>query len=136
VKLTLAAAVCLERADDVARLLPDASAEDRHIALEAAAFNGKAQAVGMLIGLGVDVNAYNIGVQYHATPLHNAVCSGSLEAVKMLVEAGAKVDAKDTAYEATPLRWAEYCLREGKDVSQTNHYAATVSYLLEKGANE
>ncbi|MBZ5621659.1 MAG: ankyrin repeat domain-containing protein [Acidobacteriia bacterium] len=39
VKLTLAAAVCLERTKDVACLARDASAEDRHIALEAAAFN-------------------------------------------------------------------------------------------------
>jgi len=100
VKLTLAAAVCLERAEDVARLLPESSAEDRHIALEAAAFNGKVKAIGMLISLGVDVNAYNTRVQYHATPLHNAVCSGSLEVVKTLVEAGAKVEAKDTAYQA------------------------------------
>ncbi len=136
VRLTLAVAVCLERAEDVARLLPESNAEDRHIALEAAAFNGKVKAIGMLISLGVDVNAYNTRVQYHATPLHNAVCSGSLEAIKMLVEAGAKVDAKDTAYQATPLIWAEYYVREGKSDNHAKDYAAIVSYLREKGANE
>ncbi len=107
-ELTLAAAVCLDRGDDVARLLRDASADDLHAALEAAAFHGKASATGMLIGLGVDVKAYNRAVQPIATPLHNAVCSGSLDVVRMLVEAGANVDAKDTAYQATPLAWAEY----------------------------
>jgi ankyrin repeat protein len=136
IKLTLAAAICLERMDDVARLLPEASAEDRHIALEAAAFNGITQAIGMLIRLGVDVNAYNINVQYHATPLHNAVCSGSFEAVKKLVEAGAKVDAKDTAYQATPLTWAEYYLRGGTSGNPAKQYAAIVDYLREKGRNE
>src|SRR5258706_5880836 len=80
VKLTLAAAVCLGRAEDVARLLPEASAEDRHIALEAAAFNGRAQAIGMLIGLGADGNGYNIKGQDHATPVRQAVCAGDLEA--------------------------------------------------------
>lgn len=94
-EVTLAAAVCLERTDDVARLLREASAEDRQLALEAAAFNGKSQEIGRLIGLGADVNVYNIRVQYHAAPLHNAVCSGSFQAVKMLVEAGAKLDTKD-----------------------------------------
>ena len=136
VKLTLAAAVCLELTDDVSRLLPEASAEDRHIALEAAAFNGKAQAIDMLIGHGVDVNAYNTRVQYHATPLHNAVCSGSLVAVRMLVDAGAKPAAKDTAYQATPLAWAEYYVREGKGDNNGKDYASIVSYLREKGANE
>jgi len=133
VKLTLAAAVCLERTGDVASLLPDAGADDRHIALEAAAFNGKTQALGMLIDLGVDVNAYNSAVQYHATPLHNAVCSGSFEAVRMLVEAGAKLDAKDTAYQATPLTWAEYYLREEKGDKVSKQYAGIVDYLREKG---
>jgi ankyrin repeat protein len=136
VKLTLAAAVCLERTDDVARLLRDTSAEDRHIALEAAAFNGKTQAIGMLIEFGVDINAYNIAVQYHATPLHNAVCSGSFEAVRMLAEAGAKLDAKDTAYQATPLTWAEHYLREEKADNPAKQYAAIVTYLREKGRND
>src|SRR5258707_15538907 len=90
----------------------------------------------MLIGLGVDVNAYNLRVQYHATPLHNAVCSGSLEAVKTLVEAGAKVDAKDTAYQATPLIWAEDYVREGKSDNHAKHYSKIVGYLREKGAKE
>jgi len=95
-----------------------------------------AQAIGMLIGLAVDVNAYNIRVQYHATPLHNAVCSGSFEAVKMLVEAGAKLETKDTVYQSTPLTWAEYYLREEKGDNPAKQYAAIVTYLREKGRNE
>lgn len=129
VKLTLAAALCLGRMDDATRLARNASAEDRQLALEAAAMNGKVPALAMLIDLGVDVNAYNTHVQYHATPLHNAVSSGSLEAVKMLVEAGAKVGTKDTAYQATPLTWAAYFLREEKNKKQ---YAEIVAYLREK----
>jgi peptide-methionine (S)-S-oxide reductase len=36
------------------------------------------------------------------------VYSGSLDAVKVLVEAGADLETKDTIYEGTPLGWAEY----------------------------
>ena len=133
VKLTLAAALCLGRMDDAARLVREANAEERRIALEAAAMNGKTQALAMLIDLGVDVNAYNTRVQYHATPLHNAVCSGSLEAVKMLVEAGAHLDARDTAYQATPLTWAEYYARKETRRDSAKQYAAIVNYLREQG---
>jgi ankyrin repeat protein len=130
-QLTLAAAICLGRIDDAARLAQEASPEERHLALEAAAMNGQVQALATLIDLGVDVNAYNTRVQSHATPLHNAVCSGSLEAVRTLVETGAKVDAKDTVYQATPLTWAEYCLRNQHNPAK--QYAAIVDYLREKG---
>jgi len=130
VKLSLAAALCLERVEDATRLAQDASAEDRQLALEAAAINGRVRALSVLLNLGVDVNAYNTRVQYHATPLHNAASSGSLEAVKMLVEAGAKVGTKDAAYQATPLTWAEYFLREEKNKKQ---FAEIVAYLREKG---
>jgi ankyrin repeat protein len=130
-KLTLATALCLGRIDDAARLAREASVEERHIALEAAAMNGQVQALATLIDLGVDVNAYNVRVQYHATPLHNAVCSGSLAAVRMLVETGANVDTKDTVYQATPLTWAEYYLRDENHPAK--QYAAIVNYLREKG---
>jgi peptide-methionine (S)-S-oxide reductase len=131
-QLTLAVAFCLGRMDDAARLAREASAEERHVALEAAAMNGVTQALGTLIDLGVDVSAYNTQVQYHATPLHNAVCSGSLEAVRMLVEAGARVDLKDAAYQATPLTWAEYYLREAKSGGSAKQYGAIVDYLRER----
>jgi peptide-methionine (S)-S-oxide reductase len=128
-RLTLAAAVCLGRQEDVARLLPEASAEDKHVVLESAAFNGNAQAIARAIGWGVDVNTYNFKVQYDATPLHNAVCSGSLEAVKVLVKAGAKLDAKDKAYQATPLSWAEYYLSQVESNPPRKQYAEIVAYL-------
>jgi hypothetical protein len=117
------------RLDDANRLAQNAGNEDRQLALEAAAMNGRVRALAVLIDLGVDVNAYNTKVQYHATPLHNAVSSGSLEAVKMLVEAGARVGTEDAAYQATPLTWAEYFLREEKNKKQ---YAEIVAYLREK----
>jgi hypothetical protein len=110
--LTLPAAVCTRRMDDVARLAPAASAGDRQAALSCAALYGHAEALSMLIDLDVDLNAYSpVGYHMHATPLHHAVDSGSLDAVKILVEAGARLDAKDLSYQATPLGWAEHLQR-------------------------
>jgi len=45
---------------------------------------------------------------YHATPLHHAAVSGSLETVKLLVGVGADLTARDSIHEETPLGWAEY----------------------------
>jgi ankyrin repeat protein len=101
--LTLTAAICLGRRADIARLAAGASAEDKQKALAAAAYNGRLDAIDTAIALVADPNAPNVGLNPDATALHNAVCSGSLDAVQKLVEAGAKVDAKDGPYHATPL---------------------------------
>jgi ankyrin repeat protein len=42
------------------------------------------------------------------TPLHQAALAGHDAVVRLLVERGARLDIKDTIYEATPLEWAEY----------------------------
>lgn len=105
---TLASALCLGRSEDAERLARTATAEDRQIALVAAAVNGDAPALSFLIGLGVDMDAYSIVIHPHATALHQAVAAGSLGAVKTLVEAGARLDIRDRIYRGTPLDWAEY----------------------------
>ena len=70
--------------------------------------------------LGVDLNAPCAELYAHATALHHAVSSGSLDAVKVLVEAGAALDRKDTVYGGTPLGWAEY----GKRAEMTEYLRA------------
>ena len=111
-KLTLLAAVCMGRMEGVTRLVRDASAYERQDALAAAAFYGQAHILAFLIDLGVDVNAYSPpGFHSHATALHQAVDSGSLDAVKVLVEAGADLSMRDRLYQTTPLDWAEYLQR-------------------------
>lgn len=105
---TLAAALCLGRDSDAERLLRTASASDRQIALVAAAINGRTQALAKLIAAGVDIDAYSIVIHPHATALHQAVFSGSLDAVQTLVQAGARLDIRDKIYDGTPLQWAEH----------------------------
>jgi ankyrin repeat protein len=113
--LTLTAAVCLGRRDDIARLAKEATTQEKQKALAAAAYNGRLDAIATAIALGADPNAPNVGLNPNATALHNAVCSGSLAAVQQLVEAGASVDAKDSLYKATPLVWAEYFVQKSAD---------------------
>jgi peptide-methionine (S)-S-oxide reductase len=131
-ELTLAAALCLGRADDTARLAPGSTAPDRQVALAAAALNGNAQALQTLIALGVKLDAYSTGIHPHATALHHAVGAGSLDAVKILVEAGAALDIKDTLHHGTPLDWAEYGQREASDPGPAAKYAAIAAYLRKR----
>lgn len=120
--VSLASALCLARWDDVRRLGPTASAEDKQFGLVLSALKGKAEALAK-VGLGVDLDAPCANLYSHATALHHAVYSGSLDAVKVLVEAGAGLDTKDAIYEGTPLGWAEH----GKQVE-------IAEFLREKGA--
>ena len=106
--LTLATALCLERWDDVDRFAGSTTAREKQFAMILAALRGKADALRRVIGMGVDVNAVSPDLYAHATALHHAVYSGSLDAVRVLVEAGAQLGARDSAHDATPLGWAEY----------------------------
>jgi peptide-methionine (S)-S-oxide reductase len=130
--LTLPVALCLERWDDVPRLMEAATAEEKQVALAHSAFNGRAQAVSALIAEGVDLDAYCSGFYTHATPLHQAVWSRSLDTVKALVEAGARLDTKDTGEDSTPLGWAEYAAQVKGD--RATQYAEIAAYLREQGA--
>ncbi len=110
---TLAAAAALGRDDELARLAPTATAEEKQLALAAAAHNGQARALAALIALGLDLDAFApVGFHPHATPLHLAVDSGSLESVKVLVDAGAARSIPDRGFGGTALGWAEH---EGRD---------------------
>ncbi len=124
-ELTLPAAVGLGM--DTAQLLGAAADSDKELALLVAAYYGKAPAIVMLISGGVDVNArpddYK-GFHSHASALHQAVASGSLESVRLLVEAGARLDVIDGIYHGTPLGWADYLQRDGEP-----KYAVIEKYL-------
>jgi ankyrin repeat protein len=128
--LTLATALCLGRASEASQLAKTASDREKQFAFVLAALRGKTEALKRMIGLGVDVNRPSDILYSHGTPLHHAVCSGALDAVQVLVEAGADLGTKDTAWQGTPLGWAEYYLQSEHDVKR---YAAIAAYLREKG---
>ena len=71
-------------------LAQSANPDQKQFSLVLAALNGKAKAVARVIGYGeVDINKPSKHLYSHATALHHAVWSGSMETVKVLVEAGA-----------------------------------------------
>ena len=88
-----------------------------------------------MIDLGADVNAPSEDLYAHGTPLHHAVCSGSLDAVKVLVAAGANPSTRDTAWRGTPLGWAEHYLAERKDDDSQRRYGAIADYFREHHAH-
>jgi len=107
---SVAAASGLGRIDDVRRLLPGASVEDRHRALALAAQHGHVAIVRLLLDAGEDPNRLNPkGNHAHSTPMHQAALQGHVDVVRTLVEYGARVDIKDTIWDGTPLGWAIYC---------------------------
>jgi len=133
--LTLATALCLERWPDVSQLAATATGPERQFALVLAALNGKAEALRQMIRIGVDVNAPSPDLYSHGTPLHHAVCSGNLEAVQALVEAGANPRTQDTAWHGTPLGWALHYVEEKKPEDERARYAKIAAYLRKRIAD-
>jgi len=135
-KLTLATAVGLGRTDDIRRMVSEAGKDEQLTALTVAAFYGKTDMIPLLLNMGINPNGYpntSSGFHSHATPLHQAVSSGSLEAVKLLAEAGASLDARDKIYDGTPLDWAEYMHRdETFDEAARSNFKLIAAYLEEK----
>jgi Ankyrin repeats (3 copies) len=132
-QLTLTTAIGLDRKEDVERLLRQATAEEKQIALIAASFFGKPGMIQLLIDSGVNVNAYidrSSGFHSHATALHQAVYSTSLESVRILVKAGADLSLEDRIYQGTPLGWAQYLEKEEKDEGAKEKYSQIAKYLL------
>ncbi|MEP7108293.1 MAG: ankyrin repeat domain-containing protein [Ferruginibacter sp.] len=134
-QLTLASAVGLDRMSDVIRLAPSANEDEQLTALTVAGFYGKPRLISFLLGMGVNPNGYpenDHGFHAHATPLHQAIFSGSLDSVKLLVEAGAKLNSRDKVYDGTPLGWAEYMQNEEVDEIAKKKFALIADYLREK----
>ena len=127
--LTLEVALCLGWWNDVDRLLPITTDEQKQFAFVLSALHGQVDALRRLIAAGADVNAPSAGLYSHGTPLHHAVSSGSLEAVEVLVDAGANLNAKDHAWGGTPLGWAEYYLNGPQAGHTDKQYAQIAAYL-------
>jgi peptide-methionine (S)-S-oxide reductase len=127
--LTLAVALCLGWWNDVDRLLPTVNDKQKQFAFVLAALHGNAVALRRMIAAGADLNAPAAALYSHGTPLHHAVSSGSLEAVKVMVEAGANVSAIDSAWGGTPLGWAQHYLSEGGGDRPGKQYTEIAAYL-------
>ena len=68
-----------------------------------AAATARWDAIPRLLELGFGVEGRN-----GRTPLHHAAADGRMELVRLLLEAGADVNAKDPVYKAPPAVWAQF----------------------------
>ena len=131
----LATAVGLDEFEDIKNLATNATASELYVALVVASFFGKIKMISFLIKAGANVNGHGKpkdfgGFHSHANPLHQAVSSGSLEAVKLLVEEGANLNATDKIYNGTPLSWAMHLLRVEND--KKKYFKEIENYLSDK----
>jgi len=111
VDLPIAAALTQSREhiDYFRKMLPEASAEERHVALAVASQYGHVEMVRLLLDAGEDPNRYHPpGGHSHCTPLHQAALEGNLELARLLVERGARLDMKDILFHGTPADWARH----------------------------
>jgi ankyrin repeat protein len=124
-----ATAVLAARPDLAARL----TAED-HRVLTDAADHGDTEAVRLMLDLGFPPGARS-EQDDGATALHLAGGAGSTGTVRLLLERGADIEARDTTWDSTPLEWAIVGsgMRLGHDPDPD--WPATVSVLLDAGAS-
>jgi hypothetical protein len=108
-RVDLVVAAALGHLEDARRLLKGSGAEDRHRALALAAQFGHTEIIRLLLDAGEDPSRYNpMGMHSHSTPLHQAAIAGHFDAVRLLVERGARLDIKDVWFQGTPRGWAEH----------------------------
>lgn len=111
----------IEQGADPARSLPDTGETPLHATLTKANRLGQEQVVAVLLARNADPNAASRpGVETGGfmrdvrtrgeTPLHRAAAFGSEAVLRMLLDAGADREARDS-YSETPLSWASWHLR-------------------------
>jgi len=137
-------AACIHANGDQARrllrenpdLLERLGDEDRGGMIDAAEY-GHTEAVLLMLELGFPVNTR--AGEHGCTALHTAALSGCADLVRLLIDAGANLQARDSTWNSTPLAWATV----GSGLNRTDpnsrrnphpDFPATVRTLIEAGA--
>jgi hypothetical protein len=126
--LRLGAAVCLGLWGDAQGLAEGAAPEEVQFALVLSALRGNADGVEWLLARGASPNEPSAHLYPHGTPLHHAVCSGSLDTVLSLVSAGADTRRRDMAWNGSPLDWAKHYVDES-DGERKAAFTGILTYL-------
>ena len=109
------------------------TAED-HRVLADAADHGHTEAVRLMLDLG-----FSPGVRSEqddgATALHLAAAAGSAGTVRLLLDGGADIEARDTTWDSTPLGWAIVGSGMRLGHAPDPDWPATVSVLFDAGAS-
>jgi len=114
--------------------LPARLTADDHRVLIEAADHGRTGAVRLMLDLGFppDIRASREGDG--ATALHAAAAAGSAGTLRLLLERGADIEARDTAWDSTPLEWAVVGSGMHLGHAPDRDWVATVRTLIEAGA--
>jgi len=108
-KLDLPVAAALGRVEDVRRMLPRASGEDRHLAFALASQRAQIEVVRILLAAGERPSRFNpVGGHSHCTPLHQAAINNDFAMVRLFLEHGADLHLKDVLWRGTPADWAHH----------------------------
>ncbi len=130
-RMSLAMAVATGRESDARKLWSKADENERQVALTVASFYGQTTTIVWMLREGVHPDKPGEGAfHHHATPLHQAVQSGNIAAVKVLTEAGANKEIKDNIYQGTPLDWARHFLTKESDPVKKEKYEEIVKQLI------
>jgi ankyrin repeat protein len=105
------------------------TADDRATVVEAAG-SASVAVVGLMLDLAFSPDARNgVGEQ----PLHAAAYAGDADTVRLLVDAGADVDGRETRFDATPLAFAT--VGSGERAGQRGNWIEVVRLLIDAGAS-
>lgn len=108
-------------------LMDRLTGEDRAVICQAAA-SRPAGALALMLELGFSPNAPSLG----ELPLHAAAYHGNAAGARVLLDAGAQVDARDERFESTALAFAT--VGSGERAGKPGDWTGTVRLLIEAGA--
>ena len=114
-------------------LLDRLTGEQQAAALIRAAETGHTAALAQMLDLGFPVDAN--GGDDGGTALHAAAYAGSADAVRILLDHGANVAARDSTWDSPPLDWAMVGSGERPGANRRPDWIATVQALLDAGAS-
>jgi ankyrin repeat protein len=101
--------------------------QDLGVIVDAAA-SRPADTIALMLGHGFSPHTRNFGEQ----PLHNAAYYGNAGVVRVLLDAGADVDARDARFDGTPLAFAT--IGSGEQSGKPGDWIETVRLLIGAGA--
>ena len=114
-------------------LLNRLTGEQQAAALIRAAETGRPAALALMLDLGFPVDAPSN--DHGGTALHAAAYSGSADAVRLLIDRGANLEARDATWDSPPLDWAAVGSGERPATNPSPDWVAAVRALLEAGAS-
>jgi ankyrin repeat protein len=106
---------------------------DRAVIVDAAG-SRPAETIALMCDLGFSPHARKShGFGWGEQLLHSAAYAGNAEVVRLLLDAGAEVDARDARFDATPLAYAT--VGSGEQAGKPGDWMQTVRLLIDAGAS-